>query len=63
MDGQHRKLQDVFTDCKVPQHVRNEIPLVCFGDEIIWIPGFSVHAHWLVPNEQAPSIRLELRYA
>lgn len=61
MEGQHRKLQDVFTDCKVPRHQRNDIPLVCFGDEIIWIPGFSVHANWLVPNKQASSIRLELR--
>lgn len=60
MGGRHRKLQDVFTDCKVPQHQRNDIPLVCMGDEIIWIPGFSVDAHWLVPDEQASSVRLEL---
>lgn len=60
MDGQHRKLQDVFTDCKVPRHLRDEIPLVCFGEEIIWIPGFSVDANWLVPDKQAASIRLEL---
>lgn len=36
-----RKLQDMFTDAKIPQRERHRLPLVTLGDDIIWIPGFS----------------------
>ncbi|WOO41242.1 tRNA lysidine(34) synthetase TilS [Rubellicoccus peritrichatus] len=36
-----KKLQDIFTNAKIPRMERKRIPLVCFGDEnIAWIPGF-----------------------
>ena len=34
-----RKLQDIFTDAKVPRHMRALLPLVMAGDAIIWIPS------------------------
>ena len=37
IDG--RKLKDVLIDTKVPAYMRDEIPILTAGDEIIWVPG------------------------
>ena len=37
IDG--RKLKDVLIDAKVPAYMRDEIPILTAGDEIIWVPG------------------------
>ena len=34
-----KKLQDVFVDAKVPQHLRNSWPIVVTAqNEIVWVP-------------------------
>ena len=37
--GRTRKVQDVFTDAKVPRRERKDWPLVVRGDEVVSIPG------------------------
>ena len=56
-----RKLQDIFTDTHVPRDRRAHVPLVCCGDEIIWIPGYRVAQGWQVvePGQPALQIRIE----
>ena len=34
-----KKLKDLFMDLKIPREDRDEIPLVCFNNEIAWIVG------------------------
>ena len=34
-----KKMQDVFSDAKIPREKRHQIPLVCADDTIIWVPG------------------------
>ncbi|MBN1305872.1 MAG: tRNA lysidine(34) synthetase TilS [Anaerolineales bacterium] len=36
------KVSDLFINHKLPSRARNRWPLVCQGDEIIWIPGFQL---------------------
>lgn len=36
---QSKKLQDLFTDAKIPQIVRQRWPIVLGGEEIVWVPG------------------------
>lgn len=38
MEGS-KKLQDFFVDKKVPKEVRDQMPLFCFGQNVLWIPG------------------------
>lgn len=38
MEGS-KKLQDFFVDKKVPKEVRDQIPLFCAGQNVLWIPG------------------------
>lgn len=37
-----KKLQDVFTDEKIPRRVRHRIPVVLDSDKIIWVVGLVV---------------------
>ncbi len=34
-----KKLQDIFSDAKIPREKRHQLPLVCAGETIIWVPG------------------------
>ncbi|MCK6583055.1 MAG: tRNA lysidine(34) synthetase TilS [Anaerolineales bacterium] len=48
MDGHSQKLSDFFVNEKLPQRARDHWPLVCAGDEIVWVPGFRpAHRHRL----------------
>ncbi|NOH02069.1 MAG: tRNA lysidine(34) synthetase TilS [Chloroflexi bacterium] len=48
MDGHSQKISDFFVNEKVPQRARDRWPLLCAGDEIVWIPGYRpAHRHRL----------------
>lgn len=56
-----KKLQDLFTDAKVPQASRDGIPVFVCGDEVVWVPGCRVSRRFRVPAPNAPSLRLTVR--
>lgn len=37
-----KKLQDFFTDSKIPKENRQEIPLLCDSDKICWVAGLRI---------------------
>ena len=41
MEGHSKKLSDLFVDSKLPTRVRGRWPLVCSGEEVIWVPGYA----------------------
>ncbi|GGJ09027.1 tRNA(Ile)-lysidine synthase [Alicyclobacillus cellulosilyticus] len=43
-----KKLQDVFTDAKVPRWLRGAWPLVCVGEDVVWVPGVIRAGVWLL---------------
>lgn len=48
LDGHSQKVSDFFVNEKIPQRMRDRYPLLCMGDEIIWVPGFRpAHQHRL----------------
>ena len=48
MEGHKQKISDFFINEKVPQRARDRWPLLCAGDEIVWVPGFRpAHQHRL----------------
>ena len=47
LDGT-RKLQDIFTDAKVPVAERDTYPVIASGDEIVWLPGYRIAAPYAV---------------
>lgn len=43
-----RKIQDIFTDAKIPVAMRDQIPLLVCADTVLWLPGYRVNRHFAV---------------
>jgi tRNA(Ile)-lysidine synthase len=48
MKGRSKKLQDYFTDLKVPAAARNIIPIVVAPEGLVWIVGYRQDERWAV---------------
>ncbi len=57
MDGS-KKLQDIFTDLKIPKAQRAEWPVVECGGEIIWLPGYRIARGWELSGDADPALHL-----
>jgi tRNA(Ile)-lysidine synthase len=40
LQGHSQKLSDFFTNVKLPKRARDRWPLLCAGEEVIWVPGY-----------------------
>ena len=54
-----RKLQDYFTDAKIPRDQRDAIPLLVSNRGIAWIVGHRV-ANWALPVDGEPDLSISL---
>ena len=60
MEGS-RKLQDIFTDQKIPRAQRTAVPVVICRGEIIWLPGYRTARGWEVQADgRSVHARIEL---
>ncbi len=55
-----KKLQDIFVDAKVPRGVRDVIPLVFCGKELLWAAGVRRSDHAKVARVTKTILKLEL---
>lgn len=55
-----RKLQDIFTDQKIPRARRARIPVVVCRGEIIWLPGYRTASGWQVQREDGRAVHVRL---
>lgn len=54
LDGHSQKLSDFFVNVKMPQRARENWPLLCAGEEIIWVPGYRpAHAYRLTESTKS----------
>lgn len=56
-----RKLQDIFTDLKIPRDQRAGLPLLELRGRVVWIPGYGIDQACAVPNARAPAWHLVIR--
>lgn len=54
--SQSKKLQDIFTDLKIPKAERSTWPLVECDGEIIWIPGYRIARGWELIDPTGPAL-------
>jgi len=54
-----KKLQDWFVDRKIPRQVRDGIPLVCIGNEVLWIMGYQISENYKVDAQTNQLIFVE----
>ncbi|WP_028950363.1 tRNA lysidine(34) synthetase TilS [Sulfurihydrogenibium subterraneum] len=58
-----KKLKDVFIDLKIPKNMRNSIPLLVFGDKILWIVGYKRSAYYPITENSKNPICFKVKEA
>jgi len=59
MEG-NKKLKDLFMDLKIPKDKRNEIPLICFGNDIAWVVGYRISEKFKVSKDTKNILRIRI---
>lgn len=59
--GGSKKLQDYFTDRKVPRFMRHRIPLLCDGEKICWVVGYRLDERVKVTSATREVLVVEVR--
>jgi tRNA(Ile)-lysidine synthase len=52
------RLTDWMTNAKIPQRVRDHLPLVAAGDKIAWVAGYRVGQPFLITPDTRSVLRL-----
>ena len=55
------RLKDWMINVKVPRIIRDRLPLLVAGDQIVWVPGFRVGQPFLVTEKSPHIIKLVFR--
>jgi tRNA(Ile)-lysidine synthase len=61
MGGRHKKLQDYLVDKKISRLQRDRIPLLCAGDDIVWVVGLRADARYLPDGASRRMIIVRVR--
>ncbi|MDD5686381.1 MAG: tRNA lysidine(34) synthetase TilS [Elusimicrobia bacterium] len=56
-----KKLQDIFTDSKVPREMRKEIPVVSCNNKILWVAGIKRSNDAKVTDSTENVLKMELK--
>lgn len=60
MKGRSKKLQDFYTDLKVPIAVRKRIPVVVAPEGIVWVVGYRQDERWMPTAATRRRLMLEV---
>lgn len=60
-EGNTQKLKAFFVNNKIPASIRDEIPLIAKGSEIVWIIGYRINAAYKVTDKTTKI--LEINYS
>jgi len=61
MAGQIVKVQDFFTNVKMPRRARTQWPLVCAGEQIIWVAGYRIGHPFRITDRTRHILHLEIK--
>jgi tRNA(Ile)-lysidine synthase len=61
MNRQTVKLREFYINVKIPRRARAGWPLVCAGDEIVWVPGFRLAHQFRIHEKTKRVIKLLLQ--
>ena len=59
-NGSRQKLKSYFINQKVPSELRDKIPLVTDGSDIVWIPGYRVSSAYQVTEHTKKILKIEI---
>jgi len=52
------RLKDWMINVKVPRFIRDRLPLLSSGDQIVWVPGYRVGQPFLVTENSQHIVKL-----
>ncbi len=55
-----KKLKDLFIDLKVKKAERNNVPLICFGDDIAWVVGYRISEKYKINSNTENILQIKL---
>lgn len=58
--GKKKKLSDFFIDQKVPLPLKNKIPMLCSGDDIVWITNYQIDDRFKITAQTKQVIQFEI---
>jgi tRNA(Ile)-lysidine synthase len=61
MGGREQKLQDYFTQRRVPKFYRDFVPIIVSGDRIAWVGGFRLDERFKVTESSQKVLRIEVK--
>ena len=61
MHGHHIKLSEFMINSKIPARLRDAWPIVCSGDDIIWVPGFRLGHHFQITPNTTEAVYMQLK--
>lgn len=53
-----KKIKDIFIDLKIPLEQRDEVPILCFDNEIAWIVKYKVSESFKISKETKKIIKI-----
>ena len=56
-----KKLQDLFTDAKVPRERRIKLPILLAGEQIIWVPTVRRAAFGAIHDKTTATITISFK--
>lgn len=56
-----KKLKEYFIDNKIPRDIRESIPIVAMGREIVWVIGYNISDKFKVTENTKSVLRLEYK--
>lgn len=60
MGSARKKLQDFMVDAKVPRTLRDRVPLVCCGPDIIWVAGYRQDERFVPSSDTASFVTVTI---
>jgi tRNA(Ile)-lysidine synthase len=60
MEDGSQKLSDFMINHRMPKRAREKWPLLCKGDEIIWVPGYQLAHSYRLRDDTARSLHVSL---
>jgi tRNA(Ile)-lysidine synthase len=58
-----KKLQDILVDAKVPRRLRDRLPLIAAGEELLWLPPDRLDRRFLAHDKTAEKLWISVRDA
>jgi tRNA(Ile)-lysidine synthase len=61
MGGQTLKVKDLFINLKIPRRARQQWPLVCAGEQVVWVAGYRIAHPFRITAATRHILHLEIK--